>query len=100
MRAKQRGPNEKPTPVVEDVLKDLPPLIPSFVYTHVIRPSVRDSFEFRSENFSKVTRKLEDFHIDLSHLYPEGGDEIKGVAYMPPDTDRSIFEDDEETYDD
>jgi len=101
MRAKQRGPNETtPAPVVEDVLKDLPPLIPSFVYTHVIRPAVRDSFEFRSEHFSKVTRKLEDFHIDLSALYPDGGDEIKGVAYMPPETDRSIFDDDEEGLDD
>lgn len=100
MRAKQRGQDEITTPVVEDALKDLPALVPSFVYTHVIRPTIRDSFEFRSEHFSKVTRKLEDFHIDLSPLYPDGGDEIKGVAYIPPDADRSIFEDDEEGYDD
>jgi hypothetical protein len=100
MRTKQRGPGESAPPVVEDVLKDLPPLVPAFVYTHVIRPTVRDSFEFRSEHFSKVTRKLEDFHIDLSPLYPDGGDEIKGVAYMPPDAERSVFEGDEEGYDD
>ncbi len=36
------------------------------VYTHVIRPDVRDSYEFRSEHFSKVTRRLEDFDIDLT----------------------------------
>jgi hypothetical protein len=106
MRAKQRGQSETPTPVVEDVLKDLPPLVPAFVYTHVLRPSVRDSFEFRTEHFSKVTRKMEDFHIDLSPLYPDGGDEIKGVAYMPPTDERSKADDseaddeDDELYDD
>jgi len=96
MRAKQRGAGESAAPVVEDTFKDLPPLVPSFVYTHVIRTTVRDSFEFRSEHFSKVTRKLEDFHIDLSPLYPDGGDEIKGVAYMPPESERIDFGDDEE----
>jgi hypothetical protein len=87
MRAKQRGQSETTTtsePAVENTLKDLPPLVPAFVYTHVLRPSVRDTFEFRTEHFSKVTRKMEDFHIDLSPLYPDGGDEIKGVGYMPP----------------
>jgi hypothetical protein len=88
MRAKQRGQSETTTttvaPVVENTFKDLPPLVPAFVYTHVLRPSIRDSFEFRTEHFSKVTRKMEDFHIDLSPLYPDGGDEIKGVGYMPP----------------
>jgi hypothetical protein len=101
MRAKQRGQNEIAAPVVEDTFKDLPPFVPAFVYTHVLRPAMRDSFEFRTEHFSKVTRKLEDFHIDLSPLYPDGGDEIKGVAYMPPVTDRPDYGDeDEEGYDD
>jgi hypothetical protein len=101
MRAKTRGANETPSPVVEDILKDLPPLVPAFVYTHVLRPSMRDNFEFRTEHFSKVTRKLEDFHIDLSPLYPDGGDEIKGVGYMPPVTDRPDTDDsDEESFDD
>ena len=77
------------------------PLVPAFVYTHVLRPSMRDNFEFRTEHFSKVTRKLEDFHIDLSPLYPDGGDEIKGVGYMPPVTDRPDTDDsDDETFDD
>lgn len=39
------------------------------VYTHVIRPDARDSYEFRSEHFSKVTRRLEDFKIDLSPFF-------------------------------
>ncbi|MCC6458747.1 MAG: hypothetical protein IT328_27625 [Caldilineaceae bacterium] len=87
MRAKQRGQSETAASepvVVENTLKDLPPLVPAFVYTHVLRPSTRDTFEFRTEHFSKVTRKMEDFHIDLSPLYPDGGNEIKGVGYMPP----------------
>lgn len=103
MRAKQRGPNETAPPVVEDILKDLPPLVPAFVYTHVLRPAMRDSFEFRTEHFSKVTRKLEDFHIDLSPLYPDGGDEIKGVAYVPPLAERQAGNDDsddDESFDD
>jgi hypothetical protein len=91
MRSKQRGVNEGAPPVVEDAFKDLPPLVPAFVYTHVLRPASRDSFEFRTEHFSKVTRKMEDFHIDLSPLYPDGGDEIKGVAYMPPLADSAEF---------
>jgi hypothetical protein len=112
MRAKQRGPNDAAPAVVEDVLKDLPPLVPAFVYTHVLRPAMRDTFEFRTEHFSKVTRQLEDFHIDLSPLYPDGGDEIKGVAYVPPLAERQAAnaaldgdkygdnEDDDESYDD
>ncbi len=95
MRAKQRGQQETNAPV-EDSLKDLPPLVPAFVYTHVLRPATRDTFEFRSEHFSKVTRKLEDFHIDLSPLYPDGGDEIKGVAWMPPASERPAIVDDRE----
>lgn len=91
LRAKQRGQGETTASPAEDSLKDLPPLVPAFVYTHVIRPSMRDSFEFRTEHFSKVTRKLEDFHIDLSPLYPDGGDEIKGVAYIAP-ADRAAYE--------
>jgi hypothetical protein len=84
MRAKQRGATESAPSPAEDILKDLPPLVPAFVYTHVLRPMVRDSFEFRTEHFSKVTRRLEDFHIDLTPLYPEGGDEIKSATYVPP----------------
>lgn len=50
----------------EELNRPSPPVV---VYTHVIRPDVRDSYEFRSEHFSKVTRRLEDFKIDLSPLF-------------------------------
>lgn len=105
MRSKQRGQNETAPVTVGDTLKDLPDLVPAFVYTHVSRPAMRDGFEFRTEHFSKVTRKLGDFHIDLSPLYPEGGDEIKGVAYVPPvsESDRPVTDDrvfDDGGYDD
>lgn len=70
MKMKQRGQADAaPERVVEDIMKDLPSLKPVFVYTHVIRPSARDSYEFRTEHFAKVTRRLEDFNIDLSPFY-------------------------------
>ena len=50
-------------------MQDLPSLKPVFVYTHVIRPSVRDSYEFRTEHFAKASRRLEDFNIDLSPFF-------------------------------
>ena len=37
-----------------------------FIYTHVLRPDSRDSYEFRSDHFANITRKLDDFRIDLS----------------------------------
>lgn len=105
MRTKQRGQSETAPTIVGETLKDLPPLVPAFVYTHVSRPAMRDGFEFRTEHFSKVTRKLDDFHIDLSPLYPDGGDEIKGVAYVSPvsESDRPVTDDrefDDGGYDD
>jgi hypothetical protein len=42
-----------------------------FVYTHVVRPDQRDNYEFRADHFSKVSRRLEDFDIDLSKIFPE-----------------------------
>ena len=50
------------------------PVGPVSIYTHVIRPSLRDSYEFRSDHFSKVSRRLEDFRIDLSPLFTEEGE--------------------------
>jgi hypothetical protein len=70
MKMKQRGQADAAAErVVEDIMKDLPSLKPVFVYTHVIRPSVRDSYEFRTEHFGKVTRRLEDFNIDLMPFF-------------------------------
>lgn len=51
-----------------------------FIYTHVIRPAAGGSYEFRPDPFSKISRRLEDFHIDLSVLFPEGGE----ARFMTP----------------
>lgn len=68
-RSKTRTPTEsRPAAGFEDNISNLPPLRPAFIYTHVIRPTVRDSYEFRSDHFSKVTRRLEDFNIDLTPM--------------------------------
>lgn len=69
LQAKQQG---APEPYVNLLAQDEELNRPSprvVVYTHVIRPDVRDSYEFRSEHFSKVTRRLEDFKIDLSPFF-------------------------------
>ena len=42
-----------------------------FIYTHVVRPDQRDSYEFRADHFAKGGRRLEDFDIDLSIIFPE-----------------------------
>lgn len=34
---------------------------------------MRDSYEFRPEHFSRGGRRIEDFHIDISSLFVEGG---------------------------
>jgi hypothetical protein len=59
--------------VVENLLDygDYQPPVATFIYTHVSRPSNRDSYEFRAEHFSKVGRRLEDYEIDLSQLYAD-----------------------------
>lgn len=52
-------------------LSDYRPPDQVFIYTHITRPGSRDSYEFRAEHFSKVGRRLEDYDIDLSSLYPD-----------------------------
>lgn len=73
---------------VEDQLDVVAPAS-VYIYTHVVRPVVRDSYEYRSEHFSKVSRQLEDFQIDLSAL-----DRIEAEGILPPVTIR--FTDDDE----
>jgi hypothetical protein len=77
-RRRSRGrsiaaPNPKIELVPENILDlgDYAPPTSVFIYTHVSRPGGRDSYEFRSEHFSKVGRHLEDYEIDLSLLYPD-----------------------------
>lgn len=40
-----------------------------YVYTHVARPSSRESYEFRSEHFSRVGHTLDDYTVDLSIIF-------------------------------
>jgi hypothetical protein len=54
-------------------LDDYVPPTSVFIYSHILRPDARDSYEFRAEHFSRVGRKLEDYQIDVSVLFPEEG---------------------------
>jgi hypothetical protein len=78
-------------------------LKPVFIYTHVLRPAVREAFESRSEHFSKVTRKLEDFNIDLEPLFAERTETSPAGALAPlrPLSDFDYLDDEEydEEYD-
>lgn len=64
----------QPTPPTAESITNLSDYRPPedvFIYTHITRPGSRDSYEFRAEHFSKVGRRLEDYAIDLSSLYPD-----------------------------
>ncbi|MCX6047269.1 MAG: hypothetical protein NT075_19360 [Chloroflexi bacterium] len=61
-----------------------------FIYTHVVRPDQRDNYEFRADHFSKVSRRLEDFDLDLSKLFPEDRANMSPeqiAALTPPEVD-------------
>lgn len=73
-KGKRLGGETRPLPagdVVADVSYDPPESV--YIYTHVVRPDARESYEFRSEHFSSVGRKLEEYDIDLSSLFDEEG---------------------------
>jgi hypothetical protein len=59
-------------------LDDYAPPASVFVYSYILRPDMRDSYEFRAEHFSGVGRKLEDYQLDVSVLFSE-----EGVARTP-----------------
>jgi hypothetical protein len=74
-RTRATGPvvTPKVEPTAESIvnLSDYQPPARVFIYTHVLRPDSRDSYEFRAEHFSKVGRRLEDYEIDLSKLFSD-----------------------------
>jgi len=80
-----------PEPQVDDL--NFQPPASVFIYTHVIRPAASGGYEFRSDPFSKISRRLEDFHIDLSVLFPEGG-EARLTAPKPEPGWAAVFDDD------
>jgi hypothetical protein len=102
LKAKQKPYlDNRAAPAIEPPEPEETTLKAAFIYTHVIRPSVRDSFDFRTEHFSKVSRRLEDFKIDLSSLFePEesgsDGPRLKSsIGPMQPasdDADKSFAE--------
>lgn len=51
-----------------------------FVYTHVLRSSELDTYGFRSDPFLNRSRRLEDFRIDLSALFPEDAEGAGGAT--------------------
>jgi hypothetical protein len=57
----------------------VPPLS-VFIYTHTVRPDMRESYEFRSEHFSKVGHSLEEYGIDVSPLFDESARVDYGAA--------------------
>ena len=79
-RRRRRSRSERPdeTPVVREstlatIDQEYKPPKSVFVYTYVLRPGAPTSYEFRAEHFSRVGRRLEDFEIDLSPLFPAEG---------------------------
>jgi hypothetical protein len=88
-RSRSRTPLVTPRaePTAESIvnLDDYQPPTNVFIYTHVLRPDSRDSYEFRAEHFSKVGRKLEDYEIDLSILFSEDQRAEPGDEEREPD---------------
>ncbi len=79
-RRRRRSRSERPeeTPVVREstlaaIDQEYKPPKSVFVYTYVLRPGAPSGYEFRGEHFSRVGRRLEDFEIDLSPIFPPEG---------------------------
>jgi hypothetical protein len=98
-RRRRRSRSERPdeTPVVREstlatIDQEYKPPKSVFVYTYVLRPGAPTSYEFRAEHFSRVGRRLEDFEIDLSPLFPAEGQPRPEFSRRPP-----LAQDEEET---
>ncbi|MCS6827755.1 MAG: hypothetical protein NZ553_14165 [Caldilinea sp.] len=73
-RSRQRITEEVRAPSGTETEIDYVPPLSVFIYTHTSHPEMRDSYEFRPEHFSKGGRRIEDFQIDISLLFVEGGE--------------------------
>lgn len=98
-RRRRRSRSERPeetVPVRESILatidQEYKPPKSVFVYTYVLRPGAPAAYEFRAEHFSRVGRRLEDFEIDLSPLFP-----TEGKAKQEPAPRLSLAMDEDET---
>ena len=81
-RSRQRFADEnRSSTAVDNDIAYVPPQS-VFVYTYSVHPELRDTYEFRPEHFSRVGRKLEDYDIDLSKLFPGGATGPDGMPLM------------------
>jgi len=92
-RSRQRVGDELRQPQEVDVAYVAPQAV--FVYTYSTHPELRDAYEFRPEHFSSVGRRLEDFHLDLSKLFPHEDLGADGTPVMAVLTTRPEFNWDE-----
>lgn len=94
-RRRSRTDRGDETPVVQESIlaaidHEYKPPQSVFVYTYVLRPGAPAPHEFRPEHFSRVGRRLEDFDIDLSPIFPVDGapkKEARPVLEIDPDDD-------------
>lgn len=111
-RARKDGPQESQVEPIGDIT-DLDYVPPSsvFIYTHIVRSGARDAaYEFRSERFgaTSIGRRLEDYRLDLSVLFPEDKPTAEGepkaatpaVAAVVVDDRFSDYDDYDDGYDD
>lgn len=83
-RTRRESPADGPADLGGKVV-DLDYVAPAsvFIYTHIVRSGLRDmGYEFRSERFGDtgVGRRLEDYRLDLSVLFPEEGAAVPDAA--------------------
>lgn len=95
-RSRQRASEEMKAQVSAEADVEYVPPKAVFIFTHRAHPELRDSYEFRPDHFSKVGRRLDDYHIDLSVLFAEdklGADNLPVIKGLPkPDFDWSDWE--------
>ena len=106
-RRRRRSRSERPDemPVVREstlatIDQEYKPPKSVFVYTYVLRPGAPTSYEFRAEHFSRVGRRLEDFEIDLSPIFPvEGKAKPEPGPRLPMDLDEDELGEFPDTFD-
>jgi hypothetical protein len=79
-------PQDENRPVAETVTNYVAPSS-VYVYTHVSRPDTGGAYDFRPEHFSQVGRRLEDYTVDLTKIFPptEDGSLPKLASLPKPD---------------
>ena len=81
-RSRSRSAEYSGPSIVQEIDTDYVAPESVYVYTHVLRPDQRDNYTFRSELAHGTGRTLDDFRIDLSLIFPEGGEPIPQTAAL------------------